>query len=90
MALGSAIARRVASGGFHVFVAGRTAEKVALVVDDLQLRGNVVNFHAAGGSPNGAAEKEARGASPAAHARRGAAIDSTPARYRASDTALDL
>ncbi len=31
--LGAAVARRFAIGGHHVFVAGRTAEKIGIVAD---------------------------------------------------------
>ena len=38
MGLGAAIARRFATGGFHVLAAGRTSEKVSQVVEDLRAR----------------------------------------------------
>ena len=42
--LGAAIARRFATGGLHVMVAGRTEQRLVTVVDDIKVRGGSASY----------------------------------------------
>ncbi|MBT4489941.1 MAG: SDR family NAD(P)-dependent oxidoreductase [Rhodospirillaceae bacterium] len=43
--LGAALCRRFAKGGLHVFVAGRTQEKIDLIVAEIQANGGAATAH---------------------------------------------